>query len=228
MTCHQEQTTLLSSYFDRRLVNLGLDSAKQEQLIRRFSLLNHDSGEFRSRIWIHDEWNCSRVVYTIMPYQNRPVVCNNARLKSQSLEVEYHLASEISVILSWYFQRPQSTAAGLPPFLPPPSLSHTSLPLSIRSLLYCFCLAEHYAPLVSSTLHSMDKEYEWMMKSPEALGLLCHLTRNEEAYERVATITLLYKSALLLYPFLYCLKNGAHPLKLCKHVTWWSCLPLLS
>lgn len=100
MTCHQEQTTLLSSYFDRRLVNLGLDSAKQEQLIRRFSLLNHDSGEFRSRIWIHDEWNCSRVVYTIMPYQNRPVVCNNARLKSQSLEVEYHLASEISVILS--------------------------------------------------------------------------------------------------------------------------------
>lgn len=45
LACNPDQVDLLSPYFEKRLINLGLDSTRQEAFIRRYSLLNSDRGE---------------------------------------------------------------------------------------------------------------------------------------------------------------------------------------
>ena len=71
-------------------------------------------------------------------------------------------------------------------------------------------LAEDYAGLVSSTLHHMGKEYEYLMTSPAALSLLCLLTQNNKEKNLPSTGSLLLQSVINIYPFLYSLQQGMH------------------
>jgi len=62
--------------------------------------------------------------------------------------------------------------------------------------------------VISSTLLNLGTAYEYMMRIPEWLQLLCLMVQNEEEVENITTPSLLLSRALSIYPFLFSIQQG--------------------